>query len=279
VSRYFLITIIFLSPLISIQSIEPSYKAISYSSQYDKDIIEIGFRGGLGYRAKDRFENDLENFTSTYRYGVYSNTQVTGFRNLSMAELFLRVGISDNQRLGLVIGNTDFSRATLKEVSSDAYYTRLKFDIQTVYMLFTYHYLWNWNRQWGVEAGLGFGYNETLWYSEGATYSSKEAFSQQGRLSGNGFSYRMDSGINYRPYENFIFQLGILIGNHTVPSFNGSWNGASSTFAIREDGSTTPIAQSRVSDSILLTNQFVRSLDMNASYASIYFSSMLRFSY
>jgi hypothetical protein len=279
VSRFFLISFIFFSSIVSIFSQEETFRSKPFSSQSDNNTIEVGLRGGLGYRAKDRFENDLENFTSSYRYGIYSNTQVTGFRNLSMAELFLRVGVSENQRFGLVVGNTDFSRASLTEISSDAYFTRLKFDIQTVYLLFTYHYLWNWNRQWGAEAGLGMGYNETLWYSEGATFSAKEAFSQQGRLSGNGFSYRMDSGINYRPYENFVFQFGILLGNHTVPSFNGSWNGASSTFTIREDGSTTPIAQSRVADSILLTNQFVRSLDMNASYASLYFSSMMRFSY
>lgn len=270
---------VFLLPFIFFLVFNSNLSAESSRNYDDTNIIEIGLRAGIGYRAKDRFERDLENFTSTFQPGVYSRSEVTGFRNLNMGELLLRIGFDGNQRFGFTVGNVDYSRATLTEVTSDGYYTRLSFDINTTYLLFTYHYLWELNKQWAWEAGLGIGANETLWYSGGTSYSSIESFQQRGRLSGNGLSYRLESSLNFRPNDLLVLQFGVLWGLHSVPSFNGSWNGASSTFTIREDGRTTPLSESRVTDSIILTNQFARSLDMSSSYASLYFSTMIRFSY
>jgi len=277
VSRVFLILIIFFHFFLSPIEAESSRRFSNEDA--DSNIIEVGVRAGIGFRAKDRFESDLENFTSTFQPGVFSRSNVTGFRNLNMGEVLLRMGIDNNQRFGFTVGNVDYSRATLTELTNDGFYTRLSFDINTTYLLFTYHYLWQLNKQWSLEAGLGLGANETLWYSGGTTYSVRESFDQRGRLSGNGISYRMESSFNFRPNDLIVLQIGILWGLHTVPSFNGSWNGASSTFTIREDGRTTPLSESRVTDTIILTNQFARSLDMSSSYSSLYFSTMLRFSY
>jgi hypothetical protein len=277
VSRVFLIPIIFFLFFLSSLGAESSRRFSNNDSE--SNIIEVGVRAGIGFRAKDRFESDLENFTSTFQPGVFSRSNVTGFRNLNMGEVLLRMGIDSNQRFGFTVGNVDYSRATLTEVTNDGFYTRLSFDINTTYLLFTYHYLWQLNKQWSLEAGLGLGANETLWNSGGTTYSIRESFEQRGRLSGNGISYRMESSFNFRPNDLIVLQIGILWGLHTVPSFNGSWNGASSTFTIREDGRTTPLSESRVTDTIILTNQFARSLDMSSSYSSLYFSTMLRFSY
>lgn len=276
-SRVFLIPIIFF--LFFLSPIEAESSRRFSNDDSDSNIIEVGVRAGIGFRAKDRFESDLENFTSTFQPGVFSRSNVTGFRNLNMGEVLLRMGIDNNQRFGFTAGNVDYSRATLTEVTNDGFYTRLSFDINTTYLLFTYHYLWQLNKQWSLEAGLGLGANETLWNSGGTTYSIRESFEQRGRLSGNGISYRMESSFNFRPNDLIVLQIGILWGLHTVPSFNGSWNGASSTFTIREDGRTTPLSESRVTDTIILTNQFARSLDMSSSYSSLYFSTMLRFSY
>lgn len=242
-------------------------------------ILEFGIRGGIGFRSKDRFERNLEGFSSTFQPGIISRTRAEGFRNLDLGDLFFRVGFSRNQRLGLVLGTGQFQKSNLTEITSDGFLTRLDFGINTNFLLFTYHYLWDIQKRWGVEAGLGFGGNETLWTASGFSGSSREYFPQEGRLRGSGISFRADSSIYFRPNDTVVFQVGLQYTHHSVPSFSGSWNGAQATFYIREDGRTTPLTESRVADTILLTNQFTRALDMNAGYLGIHFSTLLRFSY
>ncbi|WCL50399.1 hypothetical protein [Leptospira sp. GIMC2001] len=245
----------------------------------ESGLIEVGFRAGLGFRAKDRFENNLESFTSTFQPGVYSRSQVDGFRTMTTGELLLRTGIGDNQRFGIALGTLQYDKSSLTELTSDGFYTRLNFNLYTNYLIFTYHYLWDFHKNWGIEGGMGFGANETWWRSDGYAISASEYFPQKGTLRGNGISFRAEASLNYRVSELFLIQFGILVGVNQVASFSGSWNGSAATFYIREDGRTTPLSQSRAVDSIVLTNQFARSLDMNTSYTSLYFSGMLRFSY
>jgi hypothetical protein len=249
------------------------------SHSEEDSIIEFGLRAGPGFRSKDRFENNLENFTSTFQPGIFSKTKTDGFRNLDFIEGMVRMGFSDNQRFGFVFGSLNYSRANLTEVTSDGYLTRLNFDISTDYLLLSYYYLWNLSKNWGLEAGLGFGGNETRWASSGFTSSQLEYIPQSGKLRGTGISLRLEGSINYRVNDQLFLQLGWMIGNHTVPSFSGSWNGKAASFYIREDGKTTPLTESRATDSIVLTNQFTRALDMNATYTGIYFSAILRFYY
>lgn len=258
--------------------------SISATTQLGKhtgedSIIEFGLRAGPGFRSKDRFENNLENFTSTYQPGIFSKTKTDGFRNLDFLEGMVRMGFSDNQRFGFVFGSLNYNRANLTEVTSDGYLTRLNFDIRTDYLLLTYYFLWDLSKNWGLEAGLGFGGNETRWASSGTSASQSEYFPQSGKLRGSGISARLEASVNYRVNDYLFLQFGWMIGNHTVPSFSGSWNGKAATFYIREDGKTTPLTESRATDSIVLTNQFTRALDMNATYTGIYFSAILRFYY
>ncbi|MCC5813885.1 MAG: hypothetical protein JJT78_03955 [Leptospira sp.] len=245
----------------------------------DASIWEIGIKGGPGYRSKDRFENNLQNFTSTFQPGIFSNTNTFGFRDVGFSEFVFRLAFAENQRFGFSVGNLNFHKAGLQEFTSDGYITRLDFDISTVYVIFTYHYIWNLNKKWSIEAGMGFGGNQTSWGAGGYSTNGIEYFPQKGSLRGNGISLRMESGVNYRINENFTLQMGLMWGLHSVPSFSGTWNGNIATFYIREDGKTTPLTESRATDAIILTNQFTRALDMNASHAGLYFSALLRFSY
>lgn len=245
----------------------------------DLSTWEIGIKGGPGYRSKDRFESNLQNFTSTFQPGIFSNTDTFGFREQTFTEFVVRSEFAENQRFGFVIGNLNFHRAGIQEFTSDGYITELNFQIATTYVIFTYHYLWNLNKKWAIEGGLGFGGNQTSWGANGYSTNGIEYFPQDGNLRGNGISFRMEAGFNYRVNENFTLQLGLMWGIHSVPSFSGTWNGNIATFYIREDGKTTPLTESRAVDTIVLTNQFTRALDMNASHAGLYFSALLRFSY
>ncbi len=247
-------------------------------SRTDSYLWEVGGRGGLGFRSKDRFEKDLGNFTSTFQPGVFSVSDPFGFRNQRWAEALVRTGFSEDQRFGFVYGSLEFLRAGLNESTSDRFITRLDFDFQTTYLLLTYHYIWNLNKNWGIEAGIGFGGNETRWDTTGFSTNGFSYFPQKSRLKGSGISLRIENSLNYRILDFLILQFGWLWALHSVPYFSGTWNGSVATFYIREDGRTTPLQESRVTDSILVTNQFIRSLDMNAAHFGLHFSFLLRFS-
>lgn len=248
-------------------------------SDGDTSLIEVGLRGGLGFRSKDRFENNLENFASTFQPGIYSTTQVDGFRNQDFGEFLLRFGYGPNQRFGFVLGSLNYDKSHLTEFTSDGYYTKLDFSIKTNYLILTYHYQWNLSPKWAIEAGLGFGGNETNWTTAGLATNGNLYYPQKGRLRGSGISLRMENSLQYRVNDVFFLQIGWMVGLHSIPGFSGSWNGSAATFYIREDGKTSPISESRVTDTIVITNQFARALDMNSAHAGIYFSGLLRFYY
>lgn len=277
-SRIFLILFLISLPRILSAQILLDGDRLGYQTE-EGNTWEIGIRGGPGFRQKDRFENDISNFTSTFQPGVFSRTETFGFREMGFQELVFRMEFAKNQRFGFSVGSLDFHKAGLTELTSDGFITRLDFDITTTYVIFTYHYLWDLGKNWSVEAGLGFGGNDTRWRTEGYSTNGKEFFPQSARLKGNGISLRMENSLNYRISDHLVLQLGWMWGLHSVPSFSGNWNGDVATFYIRDDGKTTPLSEDRLTDSIIVTNRFARALDMNASFSGIYFSALLRFSY
>lgn len=276
--KFHKIQIIFLLIILSGPILADSIYSDNTESKFS-NIWELGFRYGAGFRYKDRFERDLENFSSTFQPGVVTKSTVNGFRHQNFGETFLRMAYSDNQRFGFSIGRLDYHPFSLRELASDGYITQLDFSIQTLYVIFTYHYVWSFTRSLSLEAGLGFGGNETRWDTKGWSIGQRDFFPQQGRLRGNGISLRLENSLHYRINDGIFLQIGWIGALHSVPSFSGVWNGAAATFFIREDGKTAPIAESKLADNIIASNQFIRALDMNAAHWGIHFSIGTRFSY
>lgn len=243
--------------------------------------IEVGLRYGGGERVPGRFDGDLKQFSSTVSPLIASDVSLSGGRSTNLYEGFFRFLLDSRSRVGFVIGRNDWLMLQLTEVTSDNYYTKLTSEIYSYHILGMYYFTVPVFRNWEWESGLGGGFTSADWnvrgFSAGGLAPDSQYFNQKGRLRGSGLTYRAETAINHRLYENTLFQIGLGYHYIAIDKFSGNYNGETSSFYIRADGKVGVLDDTRVIDATVSTAQTFRRLDMNSGSWVLYFSVFQRF--
>lgn len=244
--------------------------------------FEIGVRYGIGSKPEDRFESQLKNYKSESSPFVYSQTQLSPFRNTINMEFLARIRLYENSKVGFVYGQTQFNRFHINEVTSiyaPTLYstTRLNFNLKVEYFFLMYYHEFKF-KNFYVEAGMGLGVNTVTWKTDGNTFSSDAYYPQTGYMVGNGLGYKLELSLNRKITNNWIFQFGGFYNYYTVPSFDGNFNSSSGSFYLRADGTVAPLSTSEFRDTVIDTNFASRKLDMRTGNIVFFVSTLFRFS-
>lgn len=242
----------------------------------EESYWELGLRAGIGYKGGDRLNSFLRGFTDTYDPRVASKTKLNPPSNVSQGELFLRRRIGAESQIGFIGGYREWQKFGLKQVSSEPFYTDLTFKLSNPYFLLMYWHEWNYKR-WIFQGGLGAGMSQVYWDSKGYATSGRETFRQEGSLTGTGIEFRLEGSVNRRITESTSLQLGIALSWINIPSLNGTFNGESASFYLREDGRVTPLTESNNQTAILVTNQFSRKLEFQVLTTTLFFGVAQKF--
>ncbi|XDD48999.1 hypothetical protein AB3N59_11200 [Leptospira sp. WS92.C1] len=237
---------------------------------------EIGLRAGIGSKGEDRFNSNLRSFTDTYDPRIASKTKLNPPRSIAQGEFFLRRKISSESQVGFIGGYREWQRFGLKQISSEPFYTELNFRISNPYFLLMYWYDWNY-KHWTLQAGMGIGMSQVFWDTKGYATSGREYYQQEGSLTGTGIEFRLESSVSRKITDSTSLQLGLALSWVNVPSLNGSFNGETASFYIREDGKVTPLTESTNQNAILITQQFSRKLEFQALTTTLFFGVSQKF--
>ncbi|MCE9501718.1 MAG: hypothetical protein K8R21_14645, partial [Leptospira sp.] len=148
-----------------------------------KRDIEVGIRVGPGYKAKQQFDSNLQNYTTNGTTSDLSSIDVSKFNSLTNFEFLFRRRWSSDLKFGFVIGQNNYEDISYTEIRPDRYLTQLNFSINTTYFLITYHTEWNF-RNFFIEGGLGIGLGQTTWITHGFTKSPYDYVDQLGTMNG-----------------------------------------------------------------------------------------------
>lgn len=253
--------------------------SVSAEKEDDYDTgreFELGLRLGTGYHAKDRFESSLSSFKSLNSVFTPSVTELSPFRRTGNSEFFFRARWSRRWKVGFTFGNLKQEKFLLQELSSNGNYSRLKFNMNTDFLFINAYYEWYF-RKFSVELGGGLGVNNTNLNSDGFNYTSFGFSAENGRLTGSGLAYRLETALNKRITENLTFQIGAAVSVYTVPYFSGSLNDSSGTYYVKSDGTVSQATASQAGSTVLSDEINVRRLDMVLGNFQIYMGTMLRF--
>lgn len=240
------------------------------------DSLQIGFRMGAGYKPESNFENSLKNYSTTFPGNNLSQTLVGSFDSLNNAEIFLTLRWWDKAKVGMFFGNTLYNDFPLIELNTFPYHSNLKHNLKTEYFMISWLYTWNF-RKFFLETGIGLGINETIWKTNGFSISPFGYQEEEGRLSGNGLSYRLEATVNRRITRSTIFQLGIKLDYHTVPSFSGQINQNLGNYYINANGDVFSGSNEEIVNSELFQNFYSRSLDMSVGNIIVFLSGIYTF--
>lgn len=257
---------------------EPQFEEKEESPSVDrfrKRELEIGLRGGVGYKPEDRFEAELKNYKTESAPYVISNTEVSPFRRTSHWEIFARMRVFTNSKFGVVYGSTRFQNFNLTEYTNLGFFTRLNFKFKTDFFFLTYHYEIPY-KKYTFDLGVGLGVNTITWQTNGAIFSRFGFTEQSGFMVGNGLGYRMDASVSRKINDFTLLQLGVFYNYYTVPFFNGGFNDGFGSYFVRDDGSVTVLQDSSTQQTIYETSEASRRLDVRVGTFMLYAGVLLR---
>ncbi|PJZ68515.1 hypothetical protein CH373_09490 [Leptospira perolatii] len=259
---------------------EPSSWAsgISRTDKSDSalDVWEFGARFGFGWRGPNRFDQNLDGFSSTLNPSIPNHTNVQKGLGMAQGEIFFRTRISENFKAGFLGGYRLYQNFGLTNITSEPFYTKLEFGMQSIYLLAMVWQHGRVNRWLSWETGLGLGYTSAKWTSKGWATDFKDYFPQEGNLSGSGLEFRLEGALSTKVSDHVSLQLGVLLAWVNITSFDGSFNGDTSSFYVREDGRVTPLTSSANQQNILISQQYSRKLDMQSAYGGLFFGAVYR---
>ncbi|EQA47038.1 hypothetical protein LEP1GSC050_0973 [Leptospira broomii serovar Hurstbridge str. 5399] len=232
---------------------------------------EFGARFGAGMRGQNRFDHNLNGFSSTLDPRVPSETRERNDRTMTQGEILIRTRFAGNFKVGVLGGFHYFRNFGLTNITGDPFYTRLNFGMESLYFLAMVWQDGRVNRWLNWEAGFGGGYTKALWISRGYATNGKEYFQQDGNLSGTGIEFRLEGSLSTPVTNHISLSAGVFLSWINIASFDGSFNGSSSSIYIRQDGRVTPLTESANQTNILLSQQYSRKLDMQSAYGGIFF--------
>ncbi len=232
---------------------------------------EIGGRFGWGIRGPNRFDQNLNGFTSTLDATIPSSTTQQNSRMMTQGEMLLRTKFSENFKVGFIGGFRYYDNFHLTNVTTEPFYTRMDFGMESLYLLAMVWQEGRFNRYLNWEAGLGLGYTRALWVTKGYATDGKDYYPQTGDLKGSGMEFRLEGSLNAPVSDRVTLSFGTYLAWINIASFDGSFNGDSASLYIRQDGRVTPLTESANQDNILLSNQYSRKLDMQSAYGGLFF--------
>lgn len=232
---------------------------------------EIGARFGWGIRGPNRFDQNLNGFSSTLDPRIPSSTTQENNRMMTQGEMFARTKFGENFKVGFLGGFRYFQNFHLTNVTTEPFYTRLDFGMESIYFLAMVWQEGRFNRLLRWEAGLGMGYAQALWTTKGYATDGKDFYSQEGNLKGSGMEFRLEGSLNAPITDTVTLSFGTYLSWINIASFDGSFNGDYASIYIRQDGRVSPLTESSNQDNILLSNQYSRKLDMQSAYGGLFF--------
>ncbi|TGK17561.1 hypothetical protein EHO61_13210 [Leptospira fluminis] len=236
-----------------------------------EDKWEFGARFGAGLRGMDRFDHNLGGFTSSLDPTVFTVTKVRNERTMTQGEILIRNRFSGNFKVGVIGGFHYFQNFGLTNITGDPFYTKLHFGMESLYLLAMVWQDGRINRRLNWEAGFGGGYTKALWVSGGYATNGKDYYVQNGNLSGSGIEFRLEGSISTPVTNHVTVSAGVFLSWINIASFDGSFNGSTSSVYIRQDGRVSPLTESANQQNILLSQQYSRKLDMQSAYGGIFF--------
>jgi hypothetical protein len=272
---YLILIILFPFQLFSQEELEiPKTKKKKEST----NTIEIGIRFGGGYKHRDKIENDLRNYKTISNSFIYSQTTLDPIKFQKNGEIFFRTHWGDDTKIGFTIGNLQFNPFKLSELNSIGEITEINFRLQSTYLFLNYFYHWKFKRS-GIEAGFGFGVNQTELLPNGYYLSKFGYYNQTGYMTATGLAYRLEANYNYYPEKDYFLQIGSSLSMYTAPEFSGSFNDDSGALYVRNDGSLAFLTESESKESLALTNYASRRLDLQYTTIQIHLGIGKSFDY
>lgn len=237
---------------------------------------DISLRAGLGYRAEDKFDNYLSDYSSTNVPGIPNFNRYSAAHQVTQFEIMARRRYDEDSRFGFVLGSMGWNSFSVNSYNTNPFFTHLNFGMQISYLMATYHQEFKF-RPVTVEAGLGIGVASANWTSSGYGYSPTAYIPQKGSLDGTGMGFRAEVFLKKWLTETFGLQLGVAVTYVWVPSFHGSINGNSGNYYLRGDGQVSTFTTSGNQDFVLKNSLFSRPLDLSTTNATLFLGAMTRF--
>ncbi|TGK05640.1 hypothetical protein EHQ53_17415 [Leptospira langatensis] len=235
------------------------------------DRWEFGARFGFGFRGPNRFDQNLNGFTSNLDPRIPSQTKVHNTRGMYQEEFLARTRFGEGFKVGFIAGSRTFDNFGITNLTSEPFYTRLDFQMYSLYFLGMVWQEGRLNRYFRWETGLGLGYARAAWLTNGFATDGKSYYQENGDMRGNGLEFRLEGALNTQVNDSVTLSFGAYLSWINITSFDGSFNGDTSSFYVRQDGRVTPLTESNNQSNILLSNQFSRKLDMQSAYGGLFF--------
>lgn len=235
------------------------------------DKWEFGARFGFGMRGPNRFDQNLNGFSSNLNPLVASQTKQENTRGSIQGEFLARTRLSENFKVGMIAGYRYYDPFHLTNLTSEPFYTNLNFQMESFYILGMVWQEGRLNRYFRWETGLGLGITRALWVTDGYATNGKEYYQQNGNMRGSGLEFRLEGSLIHPINERVSLSFGTYLAWINITSFDGSFNGDTASFYVRQDGRLSPLTESANQDNILLSNQYSRKLDMQSAYGGLFF--------
>lgn len=213
--------------------------------------VEVGATFAVGQRAEDRFTRGMRKFRSTVAPNVLNSVEPDDFSEFHSAEVFLRLGIFDDETsyFGITAGQFIIPEQKVREFRSDLALSQLGFTFDIPYVMFTYHYIgeldfWRPLRRWQWEGGFGFGIVPTArWKGEGSLISPNQLLPYNINQTANqGTIARLELGLRRYLAESIFLRMGVRATYTYLGQWNGTINGGDGEFWYLRDGSITPLS-------------------------------------
>nr|WP_246048677.1 hypothetical protein [Leptospira sarikeiensis] len=241
------------------------------------DTWEFGARFGFGMRGPNRFDQNLNGFSSNLDPRVASQTKQENTRGSFQGEFLARTRLSEGFKIGMIGGYRYYDPFSLRNITSEPFVTQLNFQMESFYLLGMVWQEGRFNRYFRWEAGLGLGVTRALWVTKGYATDGKEYYEQNGNLKGSGLEFRLEGSLIHPINERVSLSFGTYLSWVNITSFDGSFNGDTASFYVRQDGRVSPLTESANQDNILLSNQYSRKLDMQSAYGGLFFGVNYKF--